>query len=445
MFGELEQSTAPTNRRPHIVIVGAGFGGLSAAKALAKTDADVTLIDRRNHHLFQPLLYQVATAALAPNQIASPIRAIVRQQKNISVILDEVFNVDRDARQVVMRDRALDYDYLILATGARHAYFGNDHWERHAPGLKALEDANGIREKILLAFERAELTPAGPKRDCALTFVIIGGGPTGVELAGAVAELSKRALACDFRHTRCTDPKVILIEAGPRLLPSFSPMISDYVKKSLEKRGVEVRLGAAVTDCSDRQVTVGGDVVNADTVIWAAGVRASPAAQWLGASMDRAGRASVKADLSIEGAPDIFVIGDTANAIGVDGLPIPGLAPAAKQQGAYAGRVIKAKLDGAPPPGPFRYLDFGSLATIGKNAAVVEYRGIRLTGLIAWLFWSIIHVYFLIGFRNRIVVTLDWLWSYVTLERGARLITESVSSHQGRAPATARLAPVAAE
>ena len=434
-------------RRPHVVVVGAGFAGLSAVKALARADADVTLIDRRNHHLFQPLLYQVATAALAPNQIASPIRAIVRGQRNVSVILDEALGVDRDAGEIILRDRAVAYDYLVLATGARHAYFGNDDWEDHAPGLKALEDANAIRENILLAFERAELAPAGSVRNRALTFVIIGGGPTGVELAGAIAELSKRALACDFRRTRCSDPHVVLVEAGPRLLPGFSPKISDYVLASLKKRGVDVRLGAPVSDCSEGRVSFGAEAVEADTIIWAAGVRASPAAEWLSADQDRAGRAEVRDDLSIGGASNIFVIGDTASAAGADGKPIPGLAPAAKQQGAYVGRLIAGKIAGKPAPPPFRYMDFGSLATIGRNAAVAEFGGVRMTGFPAWLFWCVIHIYFLIGFRNRIVVTLDWLWSYVTLERGARLITESVGGLDERraVKAAQRLVPAAAE
>lgn len=419
-------------KRPHVVVVGAGFAGLSAVKALAKADADVTLIDRRNHHLFQPLLYQVATAALAPNQIAGPIRAIVRRQRNTSVILDEALGVDREAGEVILRDRAIPYDYLILATGARHAYFGHDEWEEHAPGLKALEDADAIRENILLAFERAETAPAGPVRDRSLTFVIIGGGPTGVELAGAVAELSKRALACDFRRTRCNDPHVVLIEAGPRLLPGFSPKNSDYALSSLKKRGVDVRLGAPVTNCSEGCVSISDESLAADTIIWAAGVRASPAADWLDAKQDRAGRTAVREDLSIDGAPNVFVIGDTASARGIDGKPVPGLAPAAKQQGAYVGRLIAGRIAGKASPAPFRYMDFGSLATIGRNAAIAEFGGVKLTGFLAWLFWCAIHIYFLIGFRNRIVVTLDWLWSYVTLERGARLITESVSSHDER-------------
>ena len=434
-------SKSDSKKRARIVVVGAGFAGLSAVKALAKADADVTLIDRRNHHLFQPLLYQVATAALSPNQIASPIRSIVRRQRNTSVILEEALGVDREAREVILRDRAIPYDFLVLATGARHAYFGNDGWEHHAPGLKALEDANAIRENILLAFERAELAPPGPVRDQALTFVIIGGGPTGVELAGAIAELSKRALACDFRRTRCSDPRVILIEAGPRLLPSFSPKISGYALKSLIKRGVDVRLGTPVSDVGEKRVAVGGEAISADTIIWAAGVRASPAADWLGASRDRAGRAEVRNDLSIETAPEIFVIGDAASATGADGMPVPGLAPAAKQQGAYAGKLIANRLAGKPAPAPFRYMDFGSLATIGRNDAVAEFGGVKLTGFLAWLFWCVIHIYFLIGFRNRIVVTLDWMWSYVTLERGARLITESIGRGE-KAPVAAALRPV---
>ena len=430
--------------RPHVVVIGAGFGGLSAVKALAKSAADVTLIDRRNHHLFQPLLYQVATAALSPNQIASPIRSIVRHQRNVSVILDEVINIDSAEGQVIMRDRAIAYDYLIVATGARHAYFGHDVWEAHAPGLKALEDADAIREKILLAFERAELLPAGPERDRALSFVIIGGGPTGVELAGAIAELSKRALACDFRHTRCSDPRVVLIEAGPRLLPSFSPKISECVRQSLLKRGVDVRLGAAVTKCADKKVLIGEDSMDADTIVWAAGVRASPASDWLGADSDQAGRAKVRGDLSFESAPNVFVIGDTASAVDADGKLVPGVAPAAKQQGAYVGRKIADRIAGAPEKGPFHYLDFGSLATIGRNSAVAEFGDIKLTGFLAWLFWCVIHIYFLIGFRNRIVVTLDWLWSYLTLERGARLITRSIGDSQPRTMMP-KLVPAAAE
>lgn len=419
--------TAPT-RRPHVVIVGAGFGGLSAAKALAKADADITIIDRRNHHLFQPLLYQVATAALSPIQISSPIRSIVRRQRNTTVILDEVINVDPERREVILRDRAIAYDYLILATGARHDYFGRSEWEEHAPGLKNLDNANDIRERILLAFERAELAEEGAARDKLLTFVIVGGGPTGVELAGAIAELAKRALSCDFQRTRCSDPKVVLVEAGPRLLPAFSDKISSYVQCALEKRGVTVSLEKPVTQCDGEGVAIDGERINAATIIWAAGVKASPAAQWLGVSADRAGRALVNADLSVSGAPDVFVIGDTASVIGANGNPVPGLAPAAKQQGVYVGKLIRNRIAGDFAVKPFRYMDFGSLATVGRKSAVVEFGDLRFTGFLAWLFWCVIHIYFLIGFRNRIVITLDWIWSYFTLERGARLIMSDRSA-----------------
>lgn len=410
--------------RPRIVIVGAGFGGLSAAKALASADADVTIIDRRNHHLFQPLLYQVATAALGPSQIASPIRSILRRQRNAEIILDEVLHVDRQRREVILRDRTVPFDYLILATGAEHAYFGHDEWETYAPGLKTLTQAGDIRDRILSAFEAAERTEESSERERLLSFVIVGGGPTGVELAGAIAELAKRALSCDFRHTRCEDPNVFLVEAGSRLLPSFSEPISAYAKRALEKRGVTVRLGAPVSDCDDDGVRLGDERISAGTIIWAAGVKASPAGKWLEKPTDRAGRVAVRPDLSIDGDPAIFVIGDAASAIGPDGVAIPGVAPAAKQQGAYVGRLIAKRIKGESPPPPFRYMDFGSLATIGRSSAVAEFGKLRLTGFSAWVFWSVIHIYFLIGFRNRILITLDWIWSYFTLERGARIIVE---------------------
>jgi NADH dehydrogenase len=322
-----------------------------------------------------------------------------------------------------MRDRAIGYDYLVLATGARHAYFGHDEWEANAPGLKNLDDARGIREKILLAFERAELADDPAERARLLTFVIVGGGPTGVELAGAVAELAKRTLFCDFRRTQGEVARVLLIEAGPRLLPTFSEKISGYAKAALERRGVTVRLGKPVTDIGDGAVAIGEERIEAENIIWAAGVMASPAAKWVGAEADRAGRAAVKPDLSVEGAPNVFVIGDTAKSVGADGKPVPGLAPAAKQQGEYVGRLIRNRIDGVTASKPFRYMDFGALATVGRKSAVVEFGGVRFTGFFAWVFWSVVHIYFLIGFRNRIAITLDWIWSYVTLERGARLIT----------------------
>ncbi len=436
--------TAPASmsppRPPRVVIVGGGFGGLSAAKALAKSDAEVIVIDKRNHHLFQPLLYQVATAALTSSQVANPVRSIVRRQKNVEIVLDEVINVDRDANEVILRDRAIAFDYLVLATGARHDYFGNAAWEAHAPGLKTLDDADVIRQKILLAFERAEAAALGPARDRALTFVIIGGGPTGVELAGAIAELAGRALACDFRRTRCIDPKVILVEAGPRLLPGFSKKSSAYVKRALERRGVEVRLGRPVTSCRDGAVEIGDETIPTDTAIWAAGVKASQAAAWVGAEADRAGRARVNAQLSIDEARNVFVIGDTALAFDMDGRPTPSLAPAAKQMGAYVGRLIRDRINGGSDSGAFQYRDYGALATIGRHAAVVEFGRFRLTGFPAWVFWSAAHVWFLIGFRNRILVTLDWLWSYFTLERGARLISGDAPLRDRSLPAPVLLA-----
>lgn len=417
-----ERAASPA-RRPRVVIVGAGFGGLTAARTLKKADADVTIIDRRNHHLFQPLLYQVATAALNPGQISSPIRSILRRQANAHVVLGEATGVDAERREVVLRDGVVAYDYLVLATGARHAYFGRDAWEAHAPGLKNLADANAVRERILLALERAERTDDGPERDRLLTFVIVGGGPTGVELAGAIAELVRRALSCDFRRTRCNDPKVVLVEAGARLLPGFSEESSDYVREALERRGVTVRLGAPVAECDERGVVIGDRRLDAGVVAWAAGVRASPAAAWTDAAADRAGRAIVGPDLSVPGSTNVFIIGDAASVARADGTPVPGLAPAAKQQGAFVGKLIAAKIKGEPWSKTFRYEDFGALATVGRKSAVVEFGNLRLTGFVAWLFWCVVHVYFLIGFRNRIVITLDWLWSYFTLERGARLIT----------------------
>jgi NADH dehydrogenase len=423
--------------RPRVVIVGAGFGGLSAAKALKSAQAEVTIVDRRNHHLFQPLLYQVATAALNPGQISSPIRSILRRQKNARVILGDVVGVDQNAREVILRDGVVSFDYLVIATGARHAYFGRDDWAAHAPGLKNLDDANAIRERILLALERAERLESGRERDRLLTFVIVGGGPTGVELAGAVAELVGRALACDFRRIRCSDPKVVLVEAGSRLLPSFSQKSSDYVLSALERRGVSVMLGTPVADCDARGVAIGGLRIDAAVVVWAAGVRASPAASWLGASADRAGRVIVGPDLSVPNMADVFVIGDATCVAGKDGAPVPGLAPAAKQQGAYVGRLIAGDLRGRRPRAPFRYVDFGSLATVGRKSAVVEFGRVRFAGILAWLFWCVAHVYFLIGFRNRILITIDWLWSYFTLERGARLISGDVGDGAALRPHSA--------
>ena len=406
---------------PRIVIVGAGFGGLSAARALARTPAEVTVIDRLNHHLFQPLLYQVATAGLAPTQIATPTRTILRHQQNTRVLLGEVTAVDAERREVRVGEHSIPYDYLVLATGATHSYFGHDDWAGHAPGLKSLQDALELRTRILLAFETAELEQDPVERERLLTFVVIGAGPTGVELAGAIAELARRSLARDFRAIRGSMAKVVLLEAGQRVLPAFPEALSAYGKRSLEALGVQVRLGQAVTRCHDCGVELGSERIAARTILWAAGVMASPAADWLGAPKDRAGRTIVQPDLSLGGAPHVFVVGDTAH-LDIDGRPLPGVAPVAKQQGAYVGRLIADRIAGRLATAPFRYRDAGALATVGRKSAVVAMGPLRLTGAPAWLIWSAAHIWFLIGFRNRIAVTLDWMWAYLTFERGARLI-----------------------
>jgi NADH dehydrogenase len=407
-------------RQPHIVIIGAGFGGLSAATGLGRAAA-VTVLDQRNHHLFQPLLYQVATAALSPADIAAPIRSILSRQANTEVILGTVTGIDVAGRAVLIGERRIPYDQLVIATGARESYFGHDEWAAVTSGLKTIEDAETMRRRILIAFERAEACLDDIERHWQLTFVIIGGGPTGVELAGALAELAKAALARDFRHIDPTTARVVLIEAGPRLLPGFSASLSEAAARALTRLGVEVRLGATATCCADG-VMLGDEHIASRTVIWAAGVAASPAAGWLGIEPGRGGRVPVGPDLTLPEHPEIFVIGDTAQVIGPHG-PLPGVAPVAKQQGAYVARVITARLAGKPPPGPFRYRDFGNLATIGRRAAVADFGWLRLTGRLAWLVWGVAHIYFLIGFRNRMAVAIDWLWSYLTYQRGARLIT----------------------
>ncbi len=412
--------------RPHVVIVGAGFGGLNAALGLARAPVDVTLVDQRNHHLFQPLLYQVATAGLSPAQIATPIRRILAGQANARVLMETVSGIDPDARQVLTESgRALRYDYLVVATGARHAYFGHDEWEKDAPGLKTIGDATRIRSRILAAFERAEATSDEALRQELLTFVVVGGGPTGVELAGAIAELARKALARDFRSIDPSAAKILLVEAGDRLLPSFPERLSRSAERQLQALGVSLCLGSAVTRCDAHGVALAnGRSIASRCILWAAGVMASPAANWLGAPADRAGRVQVAADLSLAGRPEIFVIGDTAAVSGADGRPVPGVAPAAKQMGRYAARAIRALLaDGRSPP--FRYMDFGNLATIGRRAAVADLYRFALAGPLAWLLWSFAHLWFLVGFRNRLVVFLDWALAYATFERGARLITDA--------------------
>jgi NADH dehydrogenase FAD-containing subunit len=406
-----------------IVIVGAGFGGLSAAHSLAGADADVFVIDRRNYHLFQPLLYQVATAGLSPAQIASPIRAILRQAANISVTLGKVSGIDKDRRVVAIDDREIAYDRLILATGARHSYFGRDEWESVAPGLKKIDDATGIRRRILTAFENAESADDAEARRRFLTFVVIGGGPTGVEMAGAIAELARVVLRHDFRRISPTEARIVLVESGPRLLSAFPPKLSEAAQASLKKLGVDVRLGRRVTQCDFAGVAIGNQRLETATVVWGAGVMASGAAHWLNAQKDQTGRVIVGPNLSVPGNAEIFVIGDTAHVQGPNGLPLPGLAPVAKQQGAYVGRVLRAQLAGNPAPPPFRYRSWGTMATIGRRAAVADLGWVKLSGTLAWLLWGLIHITLLIGFRNRVIVTLDWLWSYVTFQSGARLIT----------------------
>jgi NADH dehydrogenase len=408
---------------PQIVIIGAGFGGLSTATALARAPVQVTVIDERNYHLFQPLLYQVATASLSPADIAAPIRGILSRQANAHVLLGHVVGIDPARRTVLLRHREVRYDHLVIATGARHAYFGHDEWAAVAPGLKNIDDATSLRRKILVAFERAEQETDAAERTRLMTFVIVGGGATGVEMAGAIAELAKVALARDFRAIDTTMTRIILIEAGPRVLPSFPEKLSAVAQRSLEKLGVEVRLGHAVTNCDADGVSVGEERIGCRTIIWAAGVMASPAAQWLGAEQDRAGRVIVAGDLSVPGHPEIFVIGDTALVHDAKGAPLPGVAPVAKQEGHYVARVLVARIAGARAPRPFHYRNFGNLATVGRGFAIVDFGAIKLTGHFAWFIWSIAHIYFLIGFRNRAIVAMDWLWSYVTFQRGARLIT----------------------
>jgi NADH dehydrogenase len=410
--------------RPRVVILGGGFGGLSAAVALRKTEADVVLVDRRNHHLFQPLLYQVATAALNPSDIAQPIRGILRGQKNTTVLLGAVEGIDRAARMVRLdHGRMLDYDWLIVATGARHSYFGHPEWERVAPGLKELDDATAIRRRILRAFETAEDTMDQAESERLLTFVIVGAGPTGVEMAGAIAELARHALPMDFRRINPASARIILADAAPRVLPAFPEDLSAAAAKALEKLGVELRLGAMVSGCTAEHVVIDGTVLPTRTILWAAGVAASPAARWLEAAADRTGRVIVDAQLHPENEPRIFVVGDTACCVGPEGKPLPGIAPVAKQQGAWAGAAIAAAIEGRALSEKFQYRHAGFMATIGRGAAVADFGKVRLSGFTAWLLWCVAHVYFLIGFRNRLSVALSWGWAYTTFQRGARLIT----------------------
>ncbi|ERM03110.1 NADH dehydrogenase [Brucella intermedia 229E] len=417
---------------PHLVVVGAGFGGLQLIHDLKNVNVRITLIDQRNHHLFQPLLYQVATTILATSEIAWPIRHLFRDRTEVTTLLGTVTDVDTERRQVQLENGTeISYDMLVLATGARHAYFGNDQWEALAPGLKALEDATTIRRRLLLAFERAERETDEAKRKALLTFAIVGGGPTGVELAGIIAELAKQTIWPEFRNIDTRQTRVMLLEAGPRILAAFPEDLSDYALRALEKLGVEVRLGIPVKDITAEGVTVGEEFIPCRTAIWAAGVAASPpAATWLGAESDRAGRVKVLSNLNVPGHDDIFVIGDTAWVEGPDGKPVPGIAPAAKQQGAYVATVIKSRIEGQTPPMPFRYKHQGNLATIGRGAAVVDMGRFKLKGIIAWWFWGIAHIFFLIGTRSRAAVAWSWLWTYISGQHSARLITQGKSAER---------------
>jgi NADH dehydrogenase len=411
--------------RPHVVIVGAGFGGLAAARALSHAAADVVVVDAKNHHTFQPLLYQVATAALSPAAIAWPIRHLLKTQANARVLMSQVTRVDSEARQVLTTSGPLAYDQLVIAAGASHAYFGHDAWAPFAPGLKTLEDALDIRRRILSAFERAELAGRGDAAPALTTFVVVGGGPTGVELAGAIAEIARDALKSEFRHIDPAASRIVLVEAGARVLPTFPDRLAADASRRLARYGVEVMSGAKVVEIDATGVALDSGRIAAATVLWAAGVRASGLIAGLPGEHDLAGRARVAADLSLPGYPNIFVIGDGAAVTSKDGAPVPGIAPAAKQMGAYVGSLIARRLSRRPPPPPppFRYRHAGDLATIGRGAAVVRLGPLQLTGPPGWLFWGFIHVYFLIGLRARFFVALDWLWSYVTYQRGARLIT----------------------
>ena len=413
-----------SSAKPKVVIIGAGFGGLEAAKALKRAAADVIVIDRHNHHCFQPLLYQVATAALSPADIAWPIRHILRPQRNATVLMEEVQGIDPEKKVLHTQYGEITYDYLVIATGATHSYFGHDEWSKFAPGLKRIEDATRIRRSILIAFERAELTQDQEQQRRLLTFVIVGGGATGVEMAGAIADVAGQTLAADFRRIDPRSARIVLVEAGPRLLPTFPPSLSDYARRTLTRSGVEVRTDTLVTNCDANGIDLINGRIDAGTVIWAAGIAPSPAVRWLNAEADRAGRVKVGPDLSVPGRPEIFVIGDTAAVVDSKGQPVPGIAPAAKQMGKYVGKLISARIAGRERQKPFRYMHLGELATIGRRAAVVKFGALELKGFLGWLFWSLAHIYFLIGLRNRFVVAFNWFWDYITFQRGARLITD---------------------
>jgi NADH dehydrogenase/putative oxidoreductase len=408
---------------PHVVIVGAGFGGIACAAGLRHEQVRITLVDRQNHHVFQPLLYQVATGGLSPADIATPIRAMFRDDLSVRVLCGTVTGVDTASRQVIVNGRPLPYDALVLATGASHGYFGRDDWAAFAPGLKSVRDATEIRGRILSAFERAEATDDPVARSKLLTFIVCGGGPTGVELAGAIAELAHHGMAKDFRNFDPATARILLIDAGPRVLAQFSEPLSAFARRAVEALGVEVLSNSRVAAIESGAVLVNGARIEAGTVLWAAGVVASPAARWLGVEADRAGRIAVLPDMSVPGLPEVFAIGDTALSLTPDGKPVPGLAPAAKQGGSYVAAVLRTRLRGRKAPGPFRYRHMGSLATIGRQSAVADFGRIKLTGAIAWWLWGAVHILFLAGLRNRVSVVVGWVWSYLTFDVGVRLIT----------------------
>ena len=422
-------------------MIGGGFGGLKAAECLARLPVQITLVDRRNHHTFQPLLYQVATAGLSPAEIAAPIREILARQENIEVLLGEVVGFDLDRRVVKLHGFELPYDYLVVAAGVSHAYFGHDDWAIFAPGLKTIEDALEIRRRVLLAFEMAERHAATTGDQSPLTFVVVGGGPTGVELAGTLAEIARKSLAEDFRHIDPKKTRIVLLEAGSSVLSAYPPDLRESAKRQLERLGVEVRLNSAVSDVRLGEIQVGGQEMHATLVLWAAGVSASPLGFALGGPVDRAGRVLVEPDLSLPAHPEVFVIGDLASLKQQDGTQLPGVAPVAMQEGRYVAKQIAADLAGNPRV-PFRYVDKGSLATIGRAAAVAQFGKLHISGYLAWLSWLFIHIFFLIGFRNRILVMIQWAWSYFTYDRSARLITGA--DHPVKVPAM-KLAEESAE
>lgn len=420
-FGPARTAVA-AGEPPHVVIVGGGFGGLSVARKLGGARCRVTVVDRRNFHLFVPLLYQVATAVLSPAEIAEPIRRILSRYKNVEVLLGEVTAVDAANKRVLLGDRAIDYDVLVLAPGSGQSYFGHAEWAAHAPGLKSVEDATEIRHKLLMAFEEAERTTEEARQRALMTVVLVGGGPTGVELAGSISELVRETLKRDFRRISPRQARIVLLEAMPRLLGPFPDELARHARKVLEQRGVELRLNTPVEDIRPECVVAGGEEIPAGTIIWTAGVAAAPAARWLGVETGRDGRVAVDRRLAVPGFDRIYVIGDTALAQGADGQPLPGLAQVAKQQGLYLGRALAGEFAGRPWPGPFTFRNYGNMATVGRHQAIADFGWWHTAGLVAWLLWCVIHVFLLIGFRNRLMVTAEWLWVYATFQRSARLI-----------------------